>query len=221
MERRVGLEPTTSRFEVEVSALFTTARGRRSAERICAVAVTGCRDDHRLRWTTSQEQAMTETRSHFRGPDSALTSELPASRRTGFEPVTSGVAGEVTVVFTTARGCVRRGTGDAVAALGGSCRCFLGALGFNEVTDILTHRLAVRRSPDDVDGLLGNGRYQRSVTPTQVIRETNNRTRDSTAFASPPPRYVTPRAGFEPATPWYEGADTFTTSSSRPRAAGN
>ncbi len=55
------------------------------------------------------------------------------------------------------------------------CCCPNGALGFNEVTDIFTTALPARRSPSGVDGMLGNRRSRRSMTPTQVIRKKNNR----------------------------------------------
>jgi len=40
-----------------------------------------------------------------------------------------------------------------------------------------------------------------SVTPTQALPRGRTGARDTTALARPPPRYVTPRAGFEPAFP--------------------
>ena len=48
-----------------------------------------------------------------------------------------------------------------------------GARVSDEVTDIFTTALAVRPRgrPDCVDGMLGNRRYRRSVTPTQVIQQ--------------------------------------------------
>ena len=51
-----------------------------------------------------------------------------------------------------------------------------------------------------------------SVAPTQALPRGRTGARDTTALVRPPPRYVTPKAGFEPAFSRYEVTEIFTTS---------
>ncbi len=70
-----------------------------------------------------------------------------------------------------------------------------------EVTDIFTTAIT-----------LGNRRDRVCMTPTQALPRGRTGARDTTALARPPPRYVISKAGFEPAFPWSEVSEIFTTS---------
>jgi hypothetical protein len=78
----------------------------------------------------------------------------------------------------------------------------------------LHHRLADirRRTSTIAEGMLGNWRYRLSMTSTQVLLGGRTGTRGATALARLLPRYVTSKAGFEPAFPWCEVSEIFTTS---------
>ena len=94
--------------DYEVTALFTT----------------GCGSDLRSRsrlWSTrsGNRRLLRPGRRKPAGKALCPLSYRRMERRTGFEPATSRVAGEVTALFTTDRAGGWRGTGDTVAALAG------------------------------------------------------------------------------------------------------
>jgi hypothetical protein len=126
-------------------------------------------------------------------------------RRTGFEPATSRFADEVSAIFTTDRGEGRRGTIDAVAAL-------IGRRVSNEVTDIFTTASPMREHRR-LKEHAGEQAISVSVTSTRAaaLRQKPEPWRVA-ALARRPPRCVTSKAGIEPAFPWSEVSDIFTTS---------
>lgn len=180
---------------------------------------------------TIREQAIAETpaRRSPRGLGSALPlSYRRMERRAGFEPATSRFTDDVTAIFTTDRETV--GGERAMLLLPLRATAFRRAgleparrrSALPRSNKHLHHRLA--------DYVAAHRQLQRARWGTGDIGCQWRRrrclpfgrtgTRDATALARPLPRYETSKAGFEPAFPWREVSEIFTTSVRRAARCG-
>jgi len=180
----------------EVTALFTTGRGTRSGNRrLLRPRPAGHPVGREVLYPLSYRRT---------------------ERRAGFEPATSRFADEVTAIFTTDRVTVG---GDqamllplrrAVTELRHSCRRDLNHATSEpqsgrcstEVTGIFTTAMPKRiAAPRQSKRHAGEQAISVSMTPTQALPRGRTGARDAAALARPLPRYVTSKAGFEPAFP--------------------
>ena len=187
-------------YDYEVTALFTTGLDR----------------------NTIREQAIAETPAHSLPcrPGSALPlSYRRIRRRAGFEPATSRGSNDVTAIFTTDRDGSWRGTGDAVAALAGEPP--FGVRGSNPLGAVAplprSNRHRHHRLADACASTIGKHAGERAISAFSDINSVSPFREEPEPWrvTSPCGAISTVResqAGFEPALPWSEVSEIFTTS---------
>src|SRR4029078_12877455 len=116
---------------------------------------------------------------------------------------------EVTGLFTT--GIMLAGNGRKPTQLPLLQRCRYRRV-FEPRAARCNGRLHHRLRTFERTGAPGNRRNRPSMMPTQALPEGRTGARATPPLAKPPPRYVTPKAGIEPALSRYEGTEIFTTS---------